>query len=101
MEQSPLAAFTVSPSTTFTASAVSVSYPSVRKTSLAVGEASTSSAESSSSSRRMRKTFASVHNDQEGTAEVWCWTEQESEDGSSSAQPVKSSFSVSEMRISV
>ena len=76
---------------------MSVSYPSTRPTTLAVGEASTSRAESTIS-YRTRKTFASVHDEQEGSTELWCWTEQESEDGSSAGQPVRSSFSVSGMQ---
>ena len=94
VDQSPLTSFTVSPSVTFTASAVSVSYPCARAASFVVGEASTSRAESNVS-HRTRKTFASVHDEQEGSTELWCWTEQESEDGSGQGQPVRSSFSVS------
>ena len=89
-DQTPLSSFTVSPSTIFTSTAVSVSYLAT-KDALNFNEGVASSSIPASSLERTRKTFVGV--EREGasgtTYEVWCWTEQEKKDGTGEGEAVK------------
>jgi hypothetical protein len=93
-DQSPLAAFTVSPSTTFTSKAISISSEATTEqlalfasSSLASTSAASSSSNSSALPRRSRKTFVGLELD--GECQLCCWTELENPDGTSVGEAIR------------
>lgn len=92
-DQSPLSAFTVSPTTVFTCKAVSVSIEAtVPKTQAGNAAASTSAGPSVGGRVRSRKTFAGLQ--QNGEYQLCCWTEVEDVDGTAVGDAVKNTKNV-------